>query len=146
MLRYLRFRSISYNKIHEAIRKGHVDIVRYLITEHNVDLMSPCVLFNGKPLQLAYQELGRHHPVTHMVEDALKEQGLYNEQDYYIRPDDVVSNEQVITEEHIIDTEVLEDGEEENYDERVEELHQEEGDENQYADQEYVNESESTEL
>jgi hypothetical protein len=119
------------------VRYGHVDIVRYLITEHDVDLINPCVAFNGKPLQLAYQQWGRHHPVTHLLENALKEKGLYNENDYYVRPESV-ENEQVINKENKISDE------DENFEQGEEDFHEEE--ENQFEDQEYVTDSELSEL
>lgn len=87
------------------------------MTEHNVDLMSPCEDFQGKPLQIAYQELGKDHAVTHYLIEVLKEKGLYNEKDYFIKPDEpeVINNggsEEESVGEGVSDEEELgEDGE-----------------------------------
>jgi prolyl 4-hydroxylase len=50
--------------IHEAVRHGHYDIVRFLTESLNVDLSKPCYQYQGTPYKLALFKLGPDHRVT----------------------------------------------------------------------------------
>lgn len=58
---------LGWTVLHEATRRGHLDIVQFLINEHSVD--KDLITETGvSPLNIARQFLGNEHPLSKYLE------------------------------------------------------------------------------
>jgi prolyl 4-hydroxylase len=108
----------DWRPIHEAVRHGHLDVVKYLVLEHHVAINTTCRDYDRTPYSLARGHLGDSHPVTEFLKSLYSEEELLQEYN-------VVAEPYVPVEEE----DEYDEGEGEEYEEDGEELPDEEEEE-----------------